>query len=283
MRPRTDLAMEAKSLFEQSAGAQTQLPGVIAREQEKNGVRLHMVKIVSAEGVHALGKPRGVYMTATLDALSRREPGSFSHAARLLARALRELMGPCKSALVVGLGNREVTPDAIGPEAVRNLIVTRHLKDTFPESFAGLTRVAACQPGVLAQTGLESLTLVQGVMRAVTPDVVIAVDALAAAAPEHLFRTVQLTDAGIVPGSGVGNSRAEFSRDTLGVPVVAVGVPTVVDARSLFPSEDAPGGLLVTRTDADARVRELGRLVGYACDLALHRGISLGEIPTYLA
>lgn len=283
MQPRTDLAIEAKTLFEQSADAQTRLSGVIAREHEKNGMRLHVVKIVSAEGERALGKPRGTYVTAELDAFSRREAGSFAHAVRILARALRELLGPFQSVLVAGLGNRDVTPDAIGPETVRNLIVTRHLKDTLPESFAGLTRVAACQPGVLAQTGLESLELVQSVVRAVKPDVVLAVDALAAAEPGHLFRTVQLADAGIVPGSGVGNSRAEFSRATLGVPVVAMGVPTVIDARSLFAPEDAPAGLHVTCTDAAARVRELGRLVGYACDLALHRGLSLTQIPTFLA
>ena len=281
MQPRTDLAMEAKALYERSAQEQTKLSGVVAREQEKHGVRMTVVKITSAEGEQALGKPRGTYITAELEALSRREPGSFSTAVRTVGRALRELLGPCKQALVVGLGNRDITPDAIGPEAVKNLIVTRHLQEGPDEALPGLMRVAACQPGVLGQTGIESLELVKCAMQTAQPDVVIVIDALAAAEPGRLFRTVQLSDSGIVPGSGVGNSRQEFSRRTLGVPVIAV------DAISLFRQAelelDVPRGVLVTMQDVDARVREMGRLVGYGCDLALHRGLSLGEIPTFLS
>ena len=282
MLPRTDLAMEAKELFERSAGEQTRLSGVLARETDRRGVRMTLVRILDAEGEQALGKPRGTYITAELDALT----GSFAAAARTIGRALRELLGPCRQALVVGLGNREITPDAIGPEAVRNLIVTRHLGSELPEALTGLTSVAACQPGVLGQTGIESLALVKSAMQTAQPDVVIVIDALAAAEPGRLFRTVQLTDTGIVPGSGVGNSRQEFSRRTLGVPVVAVGVPTVMDAAgALQPAltRDMPQGLLVTLRDVDARVREMGRLVGYGCDLALHRGLSLAEIPTFLS
>jgi len=206
---------------------------------------------------------------------------------RTVSRALRELLGPCRQALVVGLGNRDITPDAIGPEAVKNLIVTRHLQTGPDEALPGLMRVAACQPGVLGQTGIESLELVKCAMQTAQPDVVIVIDALAAAEPGRLFRTVQLSDSGIVPGSGVGNSRQEFSRRTLGVPVIAVGVPTVVDAISLFRQAelelDVPRGVLVTMQDVDTRVREMGRLVGYSCDLALHRGLSLGEIPAFLS
>ena len=283
MQPRTDLAMEAKALYERSAQEQTQLSGVAAREQERHGVRMTVVKITSAEGEQALG----TYITAELEALSRREPGSFSNAVRTVSRALRELLGPCGQALVVGLGNRDITPDAIGPEAVKNLIVTRHLQTGPDEALPGLMRVAACQPGVLGQTGIESLELVKCAMQTAQPDVVIVIDALAAAEPGRLFRTVQLSDSGIVPGSGVGNSRQEFSRRTLGVPVIAVGVPTVVDAISLFRQAelelDVPRGVLVTMQDVDTRVREMGRLVGYSCDLALHRGLSLGEIPAFLS
>ena len=209
--------------------------------------------------------------------------------ADMTAGQLRELVAPeaGQGVLVVGLGNREITPDAIGPEAVKNLIVTRHLQAGPDEALPGLMRVAACQPGVLSQTGIESLELVKCAMQTAQPDVVIVIDALAAAEPGRLFRTVQLSDSGIVPGSGVGNSRQEFSRRTLGVPVIAVGVPTVVDAISLFRQAelelDVPRGVLVTMQDVDTRVREMGRLVGYSCDLALHRGLSLAEIPTFLS
>lgn len=285
MQPRTDLAMEARELYLSSADEQTKLPGVIAREQDRHGVRMSVVRIVNAEGEQALGKPRGTYITAELDALDRHEPGSFSGAARTLGRALRELLGPCRQALVVGLGNREITPDAIGPEAMRHVIVTRHLQNGLLQSVPGLTSVAVCQPGVLGQTGIESLELVKCAMQTAQPDAIIVIDALAAAQPGRLLRTVQLADSGIVPGSGVGNSRQEFSSRTLGVPVIAVGVPTVVDASGLFPDADpeAPQGLLVTLRDVDARVREMGRLVGYSCDLALHRGITLAEIPAFLS
>ena len=201
MQPRTDLAMEAKALYERSAQEQTQLSGVAAREQERHGVRMTVVKITSAEGEQALGKPRGTYITAELEALSRREPGSFSNAVRTVSRALRELLGPCRQALVVGLGNRDITPDAIGPEAVKNLIVTRHLQAGPDEALPGLMRVAACQPGVLGQTGIESLELVKCAMQTAQPDVVIVIDALAAAEPGRLFRTVQLSDSGIVPAT----------------------------------------------------------------------------------
>lgn len=287
MLPRTDLAMEAKAIFERSAQEQTRLSGVIAREQERHGIRITVVKIISAEGEQALGKPRGTYITAEFGALARREPGSFSAAVRALSRALRELLGPCGQALVVGLGNRDIAPDAIGPEALRNVIVTRHLQAELTQPLPGLMRVAACQPGVLGQTGIESLALVKNAMQEVHPDVVIVIDALASAEPGRLFQTVQLTDGGIVPGSGVGNSRQEFSRRTLGVPVIAIGVPTVVDAHGLFRQAeldlDVPPGMLVTLRDVDMRVREMGRLVGYGCDLALHRGLSLAEIPTFLS
>ena len=212
MLPRTDLAMEAKELFERSAGEQTRLSGVLARETDRRGVRMTLVRILDAEGEQALGKPRGTYITAELDALARREPGSFAAAARTIGRALRELLGPCRQALVVGLGNREITPDAIGPEAIRNLIVTRHLGSELPEALTGLTSVAACQPGVLGQTGIESLALVKSAMQTAQPDVVIVIDALAAAEPGRLFRSRQ-QPAGIFPAharrAGRGGGRAD--------------------------------------------------------------------------
>ena len=295
MQPRTDLAMEAKALYERSAQEQTQLSGVAAREQERHGVRMTVVKITSAEGEQALGKPRGTYITAELEALSRREPGSFSNAVRTVSRALRELLGPCRQALVVGLGNRDITPDAIGPEAVKNLIVTRHLQAGPDEALPGLMRVAACQPGVLSQTGIESLELVKCAMQTAQPDVVIVIDALAAAEPGRLFRTVQLSDSGIVPGSGVGNHRAALNRESLGVPVCALGVPTVVDAQTLALDllEEAglrPGpsllrekerGMTVTPRDIDRQVRELGRVLGYGLTWALQE-LELPEITALL-
>ena len=192
--------------------------------------------------------------------------------------------------LVVGLGNRGITPDAIGPETVDRIMVTRHLKQRLPDDFAAFQPVSAVCSGVLGTTGIESSALVHAIVEKVHPSLVIAVDALASRAPDRLCRSVQIADTGIVPGSGVGNARSALTKDVLGVPVVAVGVPTVVDARTLCAGlsgaetvlpEDTE--LFVTPRDIDSRVRDSARLVGYAIDLALHDGLTVEDIDMFLA
>ena len=261
MQPRTDLAMEAKALYERSAQEQTQLSGVAAREQERHGVRMTVVKITSAEGEQALGKPRGTYITAELEALSRREPGSFSNAVRTVSRALRELLGPCRQALVVGLGNRDITPDAIGPEAVKNLIVTRHLQAGTDEALPGLMRVAACQPGVLGQTGIESLELVKCAMQTAQPDVVIVIDALAAAEPGR--RRQQ--PAGIFPADAgrAGHRRGRADGRGRDLPVPAGG---------------AGAGRAAGRAGHDAGCGHTGARDGQARRLQLRSGAAPGIV-----
>ena len=277
----TDLAVEA------AAQAPADAAGVQSHTAVQGALRITRLEITSQAGEAALGRPQGHYYTAEIpDALGQGDD-DYDQAAHTLAELLAELLPEGDGCLLVaGLGNEGVTPDALGPETASRVLVTRHLT-TSDAKLAELFRaVAVVCPGVLGQTGIESLALVKSAMQTAQPDVVIVIDALAAAEPGRLFRTVQLTDTGIVPGSGVGNSRQEFSRRTLGVPVVAVGVPTVMDAAgALQPAltRDMPQGLLVTLRDVDARVREMGRLVGYGCDLALHRGLSLAEIPTFLS
>ena len=182
---------------------------------------------------------------------------------------------------MAGLGNDAVTPDAVGPLTLRSLIVTRHLKSARLAGLEGFRDVSAVQPGVLGTTGVESVELVRGAAERVRPQMVLVVDALAAREPERVCTTVQLADSGIVPGSGVGNSRAA---------VLAIGVPTVVDAAGLADENGKTGnfhncisGMVVTPRDIDARVREIARLIGYSIDLALHRGLTLEEIPCFLA
>ena len=290
MYARTDLAMEEKELWQQSAGEQTALSGVWAREQERRGIRMTTVKILDAEGERQLRKPVGTYLTLELDALARREKNAFERSVHALAAELRRMAGGCRSVLVAGLGNDAVTPDAVGPQTLKNLIVTRHLKGAQDETFSGFCTVSAVQPGVLGTTGVESVELVRGAAERVRPDLILAVDALAAREPSRVCTTVQLADTGIVPGSGVGNSRAAFNRETLGVPVLAVGVPTVVDARTLLDGAETLGdfhncisGMVVTPRDIDARVREITRVIGYAIDLALHRGLAIEDVPCFLA
>ena len=234
----------------------------------------------------------GRYVTISLDALVRREEDAFRRACGVLAREIRTqlAMEPEESVLVVGLGNPDITPDAVGPLAAECVLVTRHLKTWLPEEFAAFRPVSVFRTGVLGTTGIESAALVRGVVSLVRPDRVIAVDALSAREAARLCRAVQVTDAGIVPGSGVGNARSALTKETLGVPVVAVGVPTVVDARTLC--ADLSGAeidlpedteLFVTPRDIDTRVRDSARLVGYAIDLALHDALTIEDIDMFLA
>ena len=290
MYVRTDLALEEKELWQQSADEQTELSGVRAREYTRHGVKTTIVRILDAEGERQLHKPAGTYLTLELTALARHEKDAFERSVGALTEELRRLVKGCGSVLVAGLGNDAVTPDAIGPQTLRNLIVTRHLKKAGGAGLDGFRCVSAVQPGVLGTTGLESVELVRGAAEHAAPDLILVVDALAARDPERVCTTVQLADTGIVPGSGVGNSRAAFSRETPGVPVIAVGVPTVVDARTFLSEHDGLcnfnnciSGMVVTPRDIDARVREISRVIGYSIDLALHPGLAIEDVPCFLA
>ena len=295
---RTDLALEAAQLWREGAGAAAEPRGVECRQARREGWPVTTVRITDGEGARALGKPEGTYVTLELDGLARREQDAFGRAARAVAAELSALLdlGPGEPVLVVGLGNRGVTPDSIGPLAAGHTLVTRHLVDRVPEHFGAFRPVAALAAGVLGATGVESGRLARAVVREIRPARVVCVDALAARGVERVCRTVQLADTGIVPGSGVGNAREALNADTLGVPVVAVGVPTVVDAATLARDLLAASGLagaeeaelgeaerlFVTPRDIDTQVRDLARVVGYGINLALHPGLSLEDIQLLL-
>lgn len=291
---RTDLAVEARALCAED----TALPGVRATERECRGFHITTVEVLDREGERALGKPVGKYVTLELDGLVRREENAFSEAAELLAEELRAFSDEsgAGSCLVVGLGNREITPDAIGPDTVEYIIVTRHLKEKLPEDFACFRPVSAVCSGVLGTTGIESSDLVRAVTEKIRPAAVFAVDALASRSPERLCRTVQIADTGIVPGSGVGNARQALNRETLGVPVIAIGVPTVVDAATLtldlasrsgaFPDPASfgdVGSMIVTPRDIDKSVRDIAKLIGYGLNLAFHDGLTIADIDMLLS
>lgn len=287
MRSRTDLALEEKELWEKSAAENTALRGVKARTEERAGIVLTEVDILNDEGARALQKPVGRYLTLELKPVSRHEPDGFRLAAEEVGRQAAMLLRGAENVLVVGLGNPDVTPDALGPETLKSLIVTRHLKRQAGHIFDAFRTVSAVQPGVLGSTGLESLELVRGAVRCVRPDAVVVVDALAAVSLSRVCSTVQLSSTGIIPGSGVGNHRAAFNEQTLGVPVTSVGVPTVMDAETALSPETAggegiPAGMIVTPRDIDQKVREMGRVVGYGLDLALHRGLTVDSITCFL-
>ena len=286
----TDLAAEARDLWKQ--GKQRALPGLFTARETRQGLSVDVVEIRDEDAAIELCKPEGRYVTVELDALFRREEDAFERSCAVLAGELRRQLslGEGESVLVVCLGNREITPDAVGPLTAGKVLVTRHLKASMPEAFAAFRPVSVFCTGVLGTTGVESARLTAAVTEAVHPDRVIAVDALSAREVSRLCRAVQITDAGIVPGSGVGNARRALDRRSLGVPVVAVGVPTVVDARTLCadltgttPEKLAEGALFVTPRDIDRRVQDVSKLVGYAIDLALHDGLTSADVDMYLS
>ncbi len=282
---RTDLAMESHERWRASAGETSSLPGVRAAEEPLGPFRLTTVEILTEEGAKELCKPIGRYLTLTLDALVRREEDAFEKAAACLAEILGRLLpdDPSASALVVGLGNREITPDALGPLAAEQILVTRHLRRQLPQQFGSLREVASLPTGVLGKTGIESADLIRCLTERLRPDCLLVLDALAAADHSRLCRTIQLSDAGIVPGSGVGNTRLALDSRTMGVPVISVGVPTVVSLSSLLLEytdrlpEPEPA-LIVTPKDIDRDVQELARLLAYGIDLALHPGLTVRDL-----
>lgn len=292
---RTDLALEARELWQERAGETTRLEGVEARTGQREGYPSETVRILDARGEQALGKPAGTYVTVTLDGLQRREEDAFGRGARAVAGVLRELMGPEEArggVLVVGLGNRSITPDAIGPKVHEHTLVTRHLVHQALEHFASYRPVASLAAGVLGTTGMESGELVQAVCRRLKPTLVVAVDALASRSLDRLCRTVQISDTGIVPGSGVGNHRFALDKKTLGAPVLAVGVPTVVYgatlAADLLGRDDLPplgrgGELLVTSKDIDSQVSDLSKVIAYGINLALQPELSIQDLDLLLS
>jgi spore protease len=294
---RTDLALEARELWQESAEKTTRLTGVKASKQKEEGYPVTRVDILDHRGEEALGKPQGSYLTIDLSSFWQRKADFFERAVRAVGGQLKAMLPAEGPALVVGLGNRAMTPDAVGPLALDSVLVTRHLVSAMPRHFAGFRPVAAFRTGVLGLTGVESAETVRGLAAEVKPALIIAVDALAARRVNRMCTTVQLTDTGIVPGSGVGNHRAALNRETLGVPVLSIGVPTVVDAATLAADLLEEAGipeldetrlrhgkepLMVTTRDIDQQVRELSRVVGYGINWAL-QDLEIEEMNALLA
>ena len=273
---RTDLASEARVLRSEPAG---ELPGVTARQETLEGLPVTAVEILDERGARALGKPAGRYYTLELPAHFVRGGEDFPRAAAALAALIRRGLEPERPerVLIAALGNPDITPDALGSLAAGEILVTRHLKSRSPREFRGFASTALCRTGVLGTTGVESAAQIRVLCRELRPDCVIAVDALAGADFSRLCRSVQICDAGIAPGSGVGNDREALDRAALGVPVVAIGVPTVIDAALLSP-DPALKSLFVTPRSIDSDVRTAARLIAYGLNTALHPGLSLADI-----
>jgi spore protease len=324
-RPRTveeegssnlDLALEAHEL---ARGAEPRIQGVDFSEHDPDeDIHISRVHVRTKQGERRIGKRKGHYVTIEAPGLRRRDPDLQNRVVEVLADEFKTLLNvdDKASVLVVGLGNANVTPDAFGPLVVERLFVTRHLFQLMPELLdEGYRTVAAIAPGVLGVTGIETLEVVRGVVEHVQPDVVIALDALASRSLSRVNSTIQIADSGIHPGSGVGNHRRELTQETLGVPVYAVGVPTVVQASTIAgdclerlldrlrqsvpnnganeifdrfsPSEKrqmvdevlAPLGdnLMVTPKEVDEFIEDISQLVAKALNLALHPEMTMEE------
>ena len=267
MNFRTDLAVEA--------AVNCRLSGEDVERNCRNvgDLTLHTTRILTPAGEAAVGKPRGRYLTVTLPSLTDHE-GDFAAYAAIIGRELAGMIPPEGTVLVVGLGNREVTPDALGPATAEMVLATRHIGGEFART-AGLTDLrptAVIAPGVLGQTGTESSETVRGVCREIHPCAVIVVDALAAGEVDRLGRTVQICDCGISPGSGVGNDRRPLNREVLGVPVIGMGVPTVTDAVLDGTT------LMVTPREVDIMISRAARLLAMSIHVALQPSYSPMEL-----
>ncbi|MCD8005801.1 MAG: GPR endopeptidase [Oscillospiraceae bacterium] len=261
---RTDLAMELSD----------DLPeGVEVKNDVLGGFAVTDIQLKSESAARAVGKAVGRYLTLEPRDSFEMIPSNADEYSIGLSEKLRELLQDASSVFVAGLGNECITPDSLGPRVVSHIFATRHIPTDAPElDTKGLGLVSCAAPGVMGQTGIETAEFLNSLIEKVSPDAVIVIDALACQNPRHLGRTIQLTDAGISPGSGVMNSRSEVSRRTLGIPCIAIGVPTVADAGT----KDEP--LMVTPKNIDKLISTCAMIISGGINKCLHEGLTLGEL-----
>lgn len=231
---RTDLALESKEMYKEKNNKEAD--GVILEEEEVDGTKISKVKIINEIGSEKLGKPIGNYITLDIPQFTEYDGELMDSVSKVLGKILKELIKVKKEdkVLVVGLGNWNVTPDALGPKVIEGIMVTRHLSEVMPEAMEeNMISVAAISPGVLGTTGIETGEVIKSLVDKIKPSLIICIDALAARRIQRLNKTIQISDTGISPGAGVGNHRKAINEEELGVKVIAVGVPTVVDASTI--------------------------------------------------
>lgn len=293
---RTDLAVEAREFIEEANG---DIRGIIVREYDVEECDVHVTKVMitTKNGAKAMGKPIGTYITLDAQGLLEADDEYHREVSNVIADQIHSLLPQPeteKSILVVGLGNRDVTADALGPGVVDNLFITRHMLLQFGKAAFEQEKVheiSAVIPGVMGKTGMESAEIVKGIVNETSPDAVVVIDALAARSTRRLNRTIQITNTGIAPGSGVGNHRDAMTQESLGVPVIAIGIPTVVDAATIvndaiermkkeindkelvFSSQESPtlaelNNMYVTSKDIDATIKRLCFTVSEGLNIA---------------
>lgn len=283
MNFRTDLALERQELLKEETPQ-----GVKSETYEKNEVVFTKISITDENGAKNLGKPIGRYITAEIPSLMK-APVLDEKPITAISDELRELIPEKGPVLVVGLGNTDITPDAVGPESVEMVLATRHITRELSESIGlgELRSVAGFIPGVLGKTGIETAESIKGLVNSIKPCAVIIIDALAARKLRRLGNTVQMSDTGIVPGSGVGNARAAVNEETLGVPVISIGIPTVVDAETLVNdltddqkeiSRKENKEMIITPREIDLVVERASKIIAVSINKALQPHLTVDEI-----
>ena len=233
---RTDLADERTDIFKKNNNIVDNIDGIETEVREEGNIKTTEVKVINENGANSIGKPIGSYITIDIKELKTATDENIENYGNVLSSELKKLIDKHSTKqdeiLVVGLGNIYVTPDSLGPKVINEIDVTRHILKYMPEVLEEGTRsVSAISPGVLGTTGMETLEIVNGIVNNVKPKLVIVIDALASRSIDRISSSIQLADTGIVPGAGVGNTRKELSQNTLNIPVIALGIPTVVDLR----------------------------------------------------
>lgn len=316
--PYTDLALEIAENICNSPD------GIDVKKEECNleNTYLTVVEITNAKGAEQMGRPIGTYITLESEFIKENDIEAHENLIEILSKKIKNLCPKnLNTTLVIGLGNLHITPDSLGPKAIDKILVTRHIKDTVPDDINNsVASVAALAPGVMGMTGIETVEVVKGVTDRVKPDLVIAIDALAARKVSMVNSTIQLSNTGVAPGAGVGNKRKTLNEDSLGVPVIAIGVPTVVDAATMandtiekvidaLLKESKKGSsfynmlkdtaeeekynlikdvldpytenMFVTPKEVDAVVENIVNIIANSINIALHPGININDINKY--
>lgn len=235
---RTDMAVERRDLYKNANNLEDEINGIECDEEKKDDITITRVRITNQEGEKALDKKMGNYITIDVKKINNITEEKEQEIINIFSKELSEIINkhvkPNEEILVVGLGNLYSTPDSLGAKVVQNIEITRHIKIYLPNAIDKNTRsVSAITPGVLGTTGIETVEIVKGISNNIKPKLIIAIDSLCSKNIDRINKSIQIADTGIIPGGGVGNKQEELSKDTLGIPVIAVGIPTVLDAATI--------------------------------------------------
>ena len=290
---KTDLAEELRShaMSEYAKKCQGEKDGILYNERTDGFIKISTIEILDENGEKTIGKPKGRYVTISFPTAAHLTYTDFITLCDAVSVELRAFCWGFRHTLVCGIGNRSLSSDAVGVLAAENVLVTHHCKQmgASPFGMGGFADVSVFSPGTLAETGSESADLIRSIANEIRPDLIVAIDALAARDASRLARTIQISDAGISPGSGIGNGRTALNCETMGVPVVAIGVPTVVDTATLLYDAlkdqnpdiraiDSLKGLFVAPKEIDTIAENMGKLIGYALNRTLHGDFSYEEM-----